>query len=131
MGAVADEASQKFQLVRLGTTVQGQVRHHHQQAVGLLAKAGNQGAAARDATGQTDLAHVGGSIATEQAHAVPGPTAQTPVHTGVPVREVRLIGQIGHLVDVIAAQAAGIGFLQRDQIIRAQNVGDAVQVFMP
>jgi hypothetical protein len=29
-----------------------------------------------------------------------------------------------------SAQAAGIGFLQRDQIIGAQYLGDAVQVFM-
>lgn len=35
------------------------------------------------------------------------------------------------LVDVVAAQAAGVGFLQGDQIVGRQDLRDAIEVFMP
>jgi hypothetical protein len=49
----------------------------------------------------------------------------------VPVGETRLLGEMRNLIDIVAAQAAGVGLLQRDKIVGRQDLRDAVEVFVP
>ncbi len=111
VGLVADQTPKEGELMGLGAPVERKVGDHDQQPVGLLAEAGDQRTPARDPAGQADFTHLGRTVAAEQAHAVLCPGTETAVDARMPEWEVRLVCQIGDLVDVVAAQAAGIGFL--------------------
>ena len=116
------------QLARTAARAQRQMRDHHRQAVAGGAETRDQRAAAGQAPGQLVLAHRERGEAADQAEAVLGHAAEIAVDLDPPVFEAGLFGEVFDLVAVLAAPAAGVDFLQADDVVADQQFADAVEI---
>ena len=97
------------------------------QAVVAFAEARQQHAAAGDAAGQRMVGDFQRLELAEQAVGAGGDAAHAPVGLVAPVIEATAFGQVMGLVGEAGAPAAGIAFLQADDVVAAGEFGDGVE----
>ena len=124
---VTNQFTHVGQLQVARTPPEGQVHHHHHQGFRAFAKTHKDRPAPFGAW-QGVIFNSRGFEAAEYAIAVLRQSPQVAVELLIPVREGAQLSQVFHLVDIAGAQAAAVGFLQRDQVEVAEQVADFLQV---
>lgn len=66
--------------------------------------------------------------ARQHAEAMLRQRPQIAIHGCVPPIESRLLGEISDLIDLLRTEIAGVGLLQRDDVVLCDQFGDAIQV---
>ena len=124
----AEQFGEEGDLARARLRAEREVRDDDDERVIAVAEAHPQRAAPGNASGQRIVEHFARLVAREQAVARGRELGHAPVRLVSPIRELRSLREVLRLVEEARAQAAGVGFLQCDEVEVAEQARELIEI---